>query len=165
MLLSSLLVLVRDRKVIHNSFLRNQLNIRNVVEVRTYNCGLLVVQVGLILLDALLASEENESVPHVKALLFWGAAFLQNFVLALVRAVLVATMVRVQLGIRAFGNMARQTQSVNLNFLAFSESGRTCDRKSERLGLDSSLLKLCSVIKPLGILTQLKESVGRYCAV
>jgi hypothetical protein len=84
MLLSSLLVLVRDHKVIHNLFLRKQLKIRNVVEVRTYNCGLLVFHVGLNLLDALLASEVNESVSHFQALLFWGAAILQNFVPALV---------------------------------------------------------------------------------
>lgn len=73
--------------------------------ILAYNSGLLLVQAGLVLLNALLATEENESITHVQSF-FLRSVLLNQLVHTLVYAVLVAAVVGVQLCVRALGQMA-----------------------------------------------------------
>ena len=99
-LLGRLRVLVGDDEVIHNALLQRNKSVR-----LAYNCGLLLVQAGLVLLNTLLATEENESVAHVQSF-FLRSVLLYQLVHTLVYAVLVAAVVGVQLSVRTLGQVA-----------------------------------------------------------
>lgn len=88
----------------------------------TYDGGLFLVEASLILLDALLAAEEDKAVTHVEAFVF-AAVFLDQLVDALIHAVGVAAVVSVEFGICALGEVADQTQGVDVDLLSFGKRG------------------------------------------
>lgn len=65
MLLSCLLVLVGNDEVVHHMFLQKVRNVRNDRINFTYDCGLLLIEVTLMLLDALFATEEDKTIAKV----------------------------------------------------------------------------------------------------
>lgn len=68
-----------------------------------------MVQTCLVLLNALFASKEDKTISHINAVPLCIAIVFSKLVYALVSAVLVATVVRVQLGVCPFGQMADET--------------------------------------------------------
>lgn len=93
-LLRRLRVLVGNYEVVHDSFLNSQ------CALKTYDCRLLLVEAGLVLFDALLATEEHEAVTHVEAIVF-AAVVTHRLVDALVDAVCIAAVVSVKLRVGA----------------------------------------------------------------
>lgn len=61
----------------------------------TFDCGLLLIQASLILLDAFLAAEEDKSVSHVEPIFFAITVFLDQLIDALVSTVLITAIVSV----------------------------------------------------------------------
>lgn len=74
-------------------------------------------------------------------------------------------MVRVELGVCAFGQMTDEAQRVDQNAFSFCQSCRTCDSECQHLGGQSSFVQVLAIFKPLRVLAQLKEAVGCNSAV
>lgn len=68
-----------------------------------------MVQTCLVLLNALFAPKEDKTISHVDAVSLCIAVIFCKLVYALISAVLVATVVRVQPGVCPFGHMADET--------------------------------------------------------
>ena len=152
-LLCSLLVLVRDNEIVHNVFLDETEGREVKRKEKTYDSGLLLVEVALMLLDTLLATEEDEAITQVVFIVSTTAAASWDVIVTgCIGGNLVSELIH-HTRVRPLRLMRKQAKSVDVNFFAFYQGRRALNGQlKDGCFVGDGLLQPLPMLLPLGVL-------------